>query len=125
MNDRAEQRRVAKWEREDREARTRALRDLLSTRDGRKLVLYWLDICGTIGQNPFTGNALSTSFNCGQQNIGHQLLEQVLATSPDAFLMMLKEQEDERSYRNSASAGASAGADAYYDAEPGADDDSE
>src|SRR5690606_17637443 len=88
-----------RWEQEDKEARDSAVLALLQHRQGRKY-LYWLLAEGkALGFNAFTGNALSTAFNCGQQQVGHFIMEHILAVSPDGFLTMLKEAENERSER--------------------------
>lgn len=62
---------------------------------GRRL-LYWLISLGRPGANPFTGNTLSTMFNCGELNIAQQITDRLIRVAPEAYILMLKEMENER-----------------------------
>lgn len=75
---------------EDALARATGLKHLLSTADGRRFVWLFLADCG-VNRNPFSNNALSTSFNCGELNVGQKLLAEITVADPDAFLVMQKE----------------------------------
>lgn len=72
-----------------------AVRALVQHAQGRQYIYWLLEICG-IGRNPFTQNALNTSFACGQLNVGQQIQAHLIEVAPDAFLEMLKEKEEER-----------------------------
>ena len=72
-----------------------AVSALVKHAQGRQYIYWLLEICG-IGRNPFTPNALNTSFACGQLNVGQQIQAHLIEVAPDAFLAMLKEKEEER-----------------------------
>lgn len=80
---------------------TVAVEALLQHKHGRKF-LWWLLEIGAIGRQPFTANALSTSFACGELNVGQQILERIIVTSPDGYVGMLKEQQNDRAERDAA-----------------------
>ena len=71
------------------------MRASLSVPQGRDF-MYWLLEIAKIGQNPFTANALTTSFNCGELNIGQQIQAHMIEVAPADYLKMLQEKEDER-----------------------------
>lgn len=73
-----------------------SLRSVMSVPKGRRLI-YWLLGLGKLGQNPMSGNALQTSFNCGELNVAQTLQARVLALAPNFYFEMVKEMEDERS----------------------------
>lgn len=73
-----------------------AVSGLLQHPHGRRYLFWLLDIGKSIGANPFTGNALSTSFSCGEQNVGQQIMAHIIEVSPEGFLLMLKERENEK-----------------------------
>jgi hypothetical protein len=66
----------------------------LSTPQGRAY-MYWLLEVSKTNYQPFTGNALTTSFNCGEMNIGKQVLAHIIEVAPDDYLKMLKERREE------------------------------
>lgn len=72
-----------------------AVRALVQHSQGRQYIYWLLEICG-IGRNPFTSNALNTSFACGQLNVGQQIQAHLIEVAPAAFLKMLAEKEEER-----------------------------
>jgi len=89
---------------DDRKARTYVRRDkilrdgavgaLLADAGGRKYLWWLLEISG-VGQQPFASNALTTSFNCGQLNVGQQILAHLMEINPAGYVQMMKEQQDE------------------------------
>ena len=91
--------------------------EALKLRHGREFFYWMLSLCH-IGHNPFTTNALTTSFACGELNIGQQLQARIIEVAPQHFLDMLteqqKEQEDARHAINDR-----AERDGYADTEPG------
>lgn len=75
----------------NRDARQReALRTIMSDPQSRFWVYCLLERCHPT-QNPFSSNALHTAFNCGEQNIGLQLLAELHNCSVDLYLTMMKE----------------------------------
>lgn len=71
------------------------VKSALTTVYGREYI-YWLLELGHIGRNPFSGNALTTAFSCGELNVGQQIQAHLIEVSPDGYLNMLKEKEEER-----------------------------
>jgi hypothetical protein len=93
-------RKTREWSKTDKRELDDAVQAMLLHRSTRKY-LYWLmDIGKAIGQNPFTGDALTTAFECGQQNVGQQVMAHLIEVAPDGFLALLKEVGDERSRRD-------------------------
>lgn len=76
-------------------ARKDFIRASMGLRQGREY-FYWLLGITNLNANPFTSNALTTAFNCGEANVGQQVRDHLIAVSPDHYLTMLKEKEDER-----------------------------
>lgn len=104
------------WARQDKNERDAAVTALLQHRHGRKYLWWLLSTTKAIGVSPFTNNALATSFNCGEQNVGIQILQHILEVAPDGFIHMMKENADEQRARDSRSADASGnGRDSYID----------
>jgi hypothetical protein len=129
MNDKAILRKQEQWKKQDKQALDNCVHALLQHQEGRAYLYWLLEIGRAIGQNPFTGNALTTSFECGQQNVGQQIMAHILEVAPDGFLKMLKEKQDERNRRtaeskpNGARTGSSSGTypepDSYAEPDPG------
>ena len=65
------------------------LRQLLSTKWGRRLVWRILEKTGQF-RTSFTGNS-TTFFNEGQRNIGLWLVDEVLSADTNQYLAMIKE----------------------------------
>jgi hypothetical protein len=113
-------REVKKQRRKDRHAKTQreeAVRALLGSPLGRDL-LYWLLEQCNVGRQPFTANALTTSFACGELNVGLKLQDLIIEASPDGYMMMLKEKQNARS----SSANDNAGDDGDSESDRGSDD---
>jgi hypothetical protein len=89
----------SRWKKEDETAISDAISALQQHRQGRKF-LWWLLEIGGVGQQPYATNALQTSFNCGTLNVGNQILEAIVATAPEGYLTIMKENADERRTRN-------------------------
>lgn len=70
-----------------------ACRALLATATGRKY-LWWLLRIGKVGTQPFANNALNTSFNCGELNVGQQILDHIISVDPAGYVRMMQEQAD-------------------------------
>ena len=73
----------------------KGIRDALETRAGRRMLWWALGISRAIGNSPFAIDPHVTAFNCGEQNVGNQLLSRIMEVNPDGFLVMQKEQLNE------------------------------
>lgn len=102
------QRKQAEWSRKDKDDIDSFVRAAMQHGQGRAYLYWLLEVGHSIGENAFTGNALSTSFRCGEQNVGQQIMAHILEVAPDGFLSMLKEKQDERNRRAIESARANA-----------------
>lgn len=68
-----------------------ALAACLQSVTGRRLVTWLLQI-SYVGRQPFApGAGDQTAFNCGELNVGQQILARILRVSPEAYIAMLKE----------------------------------
>lgn len=69
------------------------IREVLNTKRGRRFFWRYLTICGVFR----TSNADQSQifFNEGMRNIGLQLLADVNEAAPDAYLLMLRESQEE------------------------------
>lgn len=98
MDEREQRKLVKKQQRREALRQTEideALSAIMSHPNGRRAINWVLENAGTNGE-PFTGNALTTAFNCGQQRVGKMLQARIASVAPDHFLTMLKEMENER-----------------------------
>lgn len=77
------------------------LRSLVSSYEGRRYIWWLLEVSRALGHNAFAETPERTAFNCGQQNVGQQILHHLIEVAPDAYLTLLKEEYDER-YSNTA-----------------------
>jgi hypothetical protein len=76
--------------RREQEERDSVVNVLLNDPKGREY-LWWLLSITKVNANPFSANALTTSFSCGEQNIGQQILAHILDVNPAGYVQMLKE----------------------------------
>lgn len=76
---------------EDRDARLEFIRAAMGTREGR-IFFWWLLSIGKYGVNPFSHDALAMAFGCGEQNVGQQILGEMLVAVPTSFPDMMLEQ---------------------------------
>lgn len=98
IDERAEKKQAAKLRDISRKQKLdidEAVKALVQHQQGRQYLYWLLELCG-IGRNPFTSNALTTSFACGQLNVGQQIQAHIIEIAPAAFLKMLAEKEEER-----------------------------
>lgn len=109
------------WAKADADAEDAALSSLLASFEGRKFLWKLLRI-GGVGRQPFTSNALTTSFNCGELNVGQQILDHIISVDPAGYVRMMKEQADERTERAKSLADARAGVNGEYGADDSPDD---
>lgn len=75
--------------------RDQFVQEVLKLPQGRNY-LWWLMEISQVGRNPYTGNALGTSFNCGELNVGQQIQSHIIEAAPDGYLNMLKERQKEQ-----------------------------
>lgn len=68
------------------------LKWLMAHKQGRRLVDKWLERSG-IYRNPFNHSGSVTAFNCGQMNLGQQMLAEIMTHAPDAYLKLLDERK--------------------------------
>lgn len=96
-----------KWLEHDEGQIDAAISALLVHEHGRRF-LWWLLEIAPVFRQPFTGNALTTSFQCGEQNVGQRILERITSVSPEGYVTMMKEKADERGRRDTELRGANA-----------------
>lgn len=97
----------ATWEANDWTETEQAIRALLATPVGRRLLRRWLAF-GKIGVNPFAANALTMSFSCGELNVGQRMLADIMTIDPDGWVVLQREEHDEHRTRTNALSNASA-----------------
>ncbi len=88
-----------RWERKDEQDIDSAIEALLQVPNGRRF-LWWLLSIGKVGGQPFSPDAAVTAFNCGELNIGNQIMARLMSTSPDLYTAMTKEMLNERNDRD-------------------------
>lgn len=69
------------------------VREVLNTVRGRRFFWRYLEICGVFKTS--NADASQIFFNEGMRNIGLQLLADVNEASPEAYLLMLRESQEE------------------------------
>lgn len=116
MNEKTERKRMAKYAEQDNLAIQQAIRDCLASYPGRKFLWHLLTI-GKIGIQPFTGNALNTSFACGELNVGQRILADIMDVNPMAYGQLMQEQIDEHRARTDTDTDSDTGADSYPDSD--------
>lgn len=65
---------------------------ILSSKQGRRFIWRYLTECG-IFQTSFTGNS-TTFFKEGERNVGLKLMTDINESSPDAYVLMMKESKE-------------------------------
>ena len=84
------QRKQAEWAAKDVSDQNEAIAALLNTYIGRRY-LWWSLQIGKVGMQPFTPDERLTSFQCGELNVGQQLLARIMEVSIDGYVKMQKE----------------------------------
>lgn len=95
---RSARKKVNALEKEFQNAIDNGLKSLAKTRDGRAYLRYLLFI-SKAGQQPFTGVRETTDFNCGELNIGNQVLAHLLTVAPNTYLKLKQEEEQDNDRR--------------------------
>lgn len=67
-----------------------ALVGIMQTPSGRSWIKSILERCHPYS-SPYSSDPIGMAFNCGEQNIGLQLVAEVHAASADLYLQMMKE----------------------------------
>ena len=91
----ADEKQVKKASEKDKRKSERESADfkwVLSTRQGRRVVLKYLEECGVFKLSAEHSGSW-TYFNEGKRNIGLKLMADITASDPEAYLLMLKEKE--------------------------------
>lgn len=88
-----------KWAEQDELEINAAVSALFEHGHGRRL-LWWLLQVGKVGVQPFAQNSLITAFSCGELNVGQRILDRMLQVSPDGYVNLMKEMQNERSDRD-------------------------
>ncbi len=75
----------------------RAFMQLLDNPEGQQFV-WWLLQIGRVGNQPFTSDPAITAFNCGELNVGNQILARLISVSPQGYvnLQTIRKAEDDR-----------------------------
>jgi hypothetical protein len=73
---------------------TQSIRELAASRHGREFLWHLLAL-GKFGSQPFSGNALTTAFGCGELNVGQAIFTDIINVDPAIFVQMQKEQLDD------------------------------
>lgn len=73
----------------------RGIAEALDTPAGRKMLWWLLSVSKAVAVNPFSGDPYHTAFNCGEQNVGQQVLARIIEVNPEGFLAMQKENLNE------------------------------
>jgi hypothetical protein len=99
MDEAGEKRRFRKLASLERQRKLRLddfVRASMGLPQGREFFYWLLEMC-QVGRNPFTANALTTSFQCGEMNVGQQIQAHIIEVAPADFLRMLQEKQEEQS----------------------------
>lgn len=94
------QKKLSGFDIQDKKEIDSAVGSLLEHENGRKF-LWWVLEQGRIAGNPFTNNALSTSFNCGEMNVAQKVLDRIIDVNPAGYAQMVQEKANERERRDS------------------------
>lgn len=118
LDDDKEQKRLIRKQRQKERIRQaeidQAVKNLLATPNGRDY-LWWLLQIGRVNTQPFAPNALNTAFNCGELNVGNQILAHIISVDPAGYVRMQQEKADAE--RSDADRTNAADADLFGDAD--------
>ncbi len=67
------------------------IKTVMQSPPGRSWIYNWLSRCHIYSTPFILGHPDVTAFNCGEQNIGQQLIADVQAAAPDLYLTMINE----------------------------------
>lgn len=83
-------RKQAEWATQDERDQNEAIAALLNTYIGRRC-LWWLLQIGRVGTQPFDKDDRVTAFQCGELNVGQQVLARMMEVDPTGFVKMQQE----------------------------------
>ena len=86
-------------DREDRELLATGVKELMSTKAGRRLVWWLLELSG-IDVDLMSDDTNWTAFRLGERNLGLRLRDLIWDTDMELWLVYLKEMSDVRRVRN-------------------------
>jgi len=75
------------------EVREEGLRQLLGSAQGRAWMWHHIEECRPF-RNPFSIDPGQMAFNCGEANIGLQLIGEIHRVAPELYLVMMKENQN-------------------------------
>ena len=75
----------------DAALRLDVIKGVMQSVAGRQWIYSWLQRCHIYGNTFILGSPDGTAFNCGEENIGKQLLADVQQSCPDLYLTMINE----------------------------------
>lgn len=90
VSDAQQVRRARTTEKKRREQLLADLRAVLKTGEGRRVLWAILGNCRTF-ESVYDENALRMAHRAGRQDLGHELMADIDAAQPDAFVAMMKE----------------------------------
>ncbi|MCI7536569.1 MAG: hypothetical protein SOT02_00535 [Elusimicrobiaceae bacterium] len=73
----------------------RRVRDLLKNREMRLFLFDFMQTCQTFSHGFVPNDPHATSFHAGQRSMGLYLFDLIMAASPDAFVQMRREWNEE------------------------------
>jgi len=91
------------------------LRYLLADEGGQRLLWWLLEIGKSIGVQPYTANSDYTIFQCGEMNVGMQILARITDAHPVGFAEMQIKRKNEDEWRNTRASELASGNDLYSD----------
>ena len=97
MDDKADRKRfrkLAQVEKERKFSIDEFVREAMKIPQGRLYFNWLLEMTG-VNRNPFTSNALTTSFVCGELNIGQQIQAHIVDIAPADYIKMLQATQKE------------------------------
>ena len=91
---------------EDEQERLSVIQALMQHAGGRRFLWWLLQVGKAINNQPFASNALVMSFGCGEQQVGNQILAEIINADADGFADLMKEMNRDRRERDNRLAAA-------------------
>lgn len=79
-----------------RSDRLRFVAAAMDTKEGRAWFYDVLRRCRVFGTPYISGDPHATSFRCGEQNIGIQILDDVQTSAPEKYIVMVREAKESK-----------------------------
>lgn len=96
-------------------------RFLLADQKGQKFI-WWLLQIGKYGVQPFSTDRAITDFQCGELNVGQQILARLIDVNPLGFAQMQLNRKNEDDRRNASARSIASGDDLYSRPDDDSDD---